>query len=487
MRSFRNGTLVSGRAGLASTLATSLLFAAVATAGPAQAKEGHAGRVETAGSPLTVRTGPGADYDPTGQELADGTAITIVCQTPGSRVTGTYGTSTWWDKLESGGYVSDAYIYTGSDEPIARDCNDNDQAPATDTWTPTTQEGREQAQILEATFQDARTFRDLGTAWASLSSTQQVQQPWVTLYGQGLKRVAEAEAFRSAHIDPAAWDPGLGLTTEGPNPTDPIVQSVYQYYGELFAQRPNELLWAGLAKLAGGPVYGGIQDLAYVPGGPPNTEFVERKLLEMQKAIFMDLAWQHELYLARGIDGMRAVQNAGLLEDAGAHNADLVDGGSTNLISAWEDIASGDANRINRGNRVLVAREQDPILQPHYNDLMEAARAHMRMTSQIAESPVPGDRDIPFREIEPNGYRWTFTSVGPVRVPRGYHDPSQRPNIGWWEDRQIWVFNHMFKAYVEWLNNDPADARWQIDRPVAERAIDYRRAESSWSNWVPGL
>ena len=41
--------------------------------------------------------------------------VTIHCQTTGTTVTGTYGTSNIWDRIGSGRYISDAYVYTGYD------------------------------------------------------------------------------------------------------------------------------------------------------------------------------------------------------------------------------------------------------------------------------------------------------------------------------------------------------------------------------------
>ena len=79
------------------------------------------GTINTAGAPLTVRSGPGTGYSAVGT-VADGTAVTISCQTVGSSVTGTYGTSSIWDKIGEGRYVSDAYTYTGSDSYVAPAC-----------------------------------------------------------------------------------------------------------------------------------------------------------------------------------------------------------------------------------------------------------------------------------------------------------------------------------------------------------------------------
>jgi murein DD-endopeptidase MepM/ murein hydrolase activator NlpD len=70
--------------------------------------------VDTSGTPLTVRSGPGTGYASVGT-VADGTRVTIACQTSGTTVTGTYGTSSIWDRIGSGRYIADAYVYTGYD------------------------------------------------------------------------------------------------------------------------------------------------------------------------------------------------------------------------------------------------------------------------------------------------------------------------------------------------------------------------------------
>ncbi|CAN5330149.1 hypothetical protein BH11PSE11_BH11PSE11_27090 [soil metagenome] len=79
------------------------------------------GTVNTAGANLNVRSGPGTGYSIVGS-LADGARVSITCQTTGTSVTGTYGTSNLWDKIGSGRFVPDAYIYTGSDGRVAPNC-----------------------------------------------------------------------------------------------------------------------------------------------------------------------------------------------------------------------------------------------------------------------------------------------------------------------------------------------------------------------------
>lgn len=81
---------------------------------------GVVGRVNTAGAPLTIRSGPSTSYRAVGS-VADGARVTIRCQKRGQSISGTYGTSTLWDNIGTG-YVSDAYVSTGSDGQVAPTC-----------------------------------------------------------------------------------------------------------------------------------------------------------------------------------------------------------------------------------------------------------------------------------------------------------------------------------------------------------------------------
>jgi hypothetical protein len=81
---------------------------------------GVVGRVNTSGLPLTVRSGPGTGYRDVGS-VSDGATVRISCQVRGTSVSGTYGTSTLWDHIGTG-YVSDAYVSTGSDGQVAPTC-----------------------------------------------------------------------------------------------------------------------------------------------------------------------------------------------------------------------------------------------------------------------------------------------------------------------------------------------------------------------------
>jgi uncharacterized protein YraI len=89
------------------------------TAGTAHAAA--TGTVVTSGAALTVRAAPGTGY--TGfSSVANGATVSISCQVTGTSVTGTYGTTKLWDMITSGGFVSDAYVNTGSAGQVAPTC-----------------------------------------------------------------------------------------------------------------------------------------------------------------------------------------------------------------------------------------------------------------------------------------------------------------------------------------------------------------------------
>lgn len=71
---------------------------------------------------LNVRNGPGTSYSVV-RVLPEGAKVPIYCQTPGTSVSGPYGTSNIWDNISNGQYVSDAYVLTGSDGYVADRCS----------------------------------------------------------------------------------------------------------------------------------------------------------------------------------------------------------------------------------------------------------------------------------------------------------------------------------------------------------------------------
>jgi hypothetical protein len=78
------------------------------------------GRITTGGSSLSIHADASNASAVVGS-VADATQVTISCQKQGESVTGTYGTSTLWDKIGTG-FVPDTYVSTGSDGQVAPTC-----------------------------------------------------------------------------------------------------------------------------------------------------------------------------------------------------------------------------------------------------------------------------------------------------------------------------------------------------------------------------
>lgn len=116
--------LSTRRRRIATAVATAALVAVPLVGAVAASAATATGTVNTIGSPgpaLTVRAEPTSQSAAVGKR-ADGATVTIVCQTYGQQVTGTYATTRIWDRIKSGGYVSDAYLRTGSDGLVAPLC-----------------------------------------------------------------------------------------------------------------------------------------------------------------------------------------------------------------------------------------------------------------------------------------------------------------------------------------------------------------------------
>jgi hypothetical protein len=94
---------------------------AQSASGTTNGGSGVSARVNTSGAALTIRAAASTSSAAVGS-VADGAYVTITCQKVGQSVTGTYGTSTLWDKI-GGGFVADAYVATGSDGRVAPLCN----------------------------------------------------------------------------------------------------------------------------------------------------------------------------------------------------------------------------------------------------------------------------------------------------------------------------------------------------------------------------
>lgn len=90
------------------------------------------GTVQTGGPVLTVRSGPGNSYSAVGS-VANGSSVQILCQAHGSAVAGNWGSTDLWDQIP-GGYVSDGFVYTGSDGMVTPPCGATSRADQAINW-----------------------------------------------------------------------------------------------------------------------------------------------------------------------------------------------------------------------------------------------------------------------------------------------------------------------------------------------------------------
>ncbi len=95
-------------------------FITVAAAGTAEAAIRY--YPVAPGYRVNVRRGPGTQY-PIVRVLPEGAMVPIYCQTPGTTVTGPYGTSNIWDNIDDGEFIADAYVQTGSDGYVRPHCS----------------------------------------------------------------------------------------------------------------------------------------------------------------------------------------------------------------------------------------------------------------------------------------------------------------------------------------------------------------------------
>jgi hypothetical protein len=82
---------------------------------------GPTGVISTAGDPMNVRATASTSAAVKGL-AANYAKVNIECYVEGDTVAGKFGTNNIWDRIGPNNYVSDTYVQTGSDEPVAPHC-----------------------------------------------------------------------------------------------------------------------------------------------------------------------------------------------------------------------------------------------------------------------------------------------------------------------------------------------------------------------------
>jgi hypothetical protein len=330
-------------------------------------------------------------------------------------------------------------------------------------------------------------------------------------YAALLQQYWLVKAANEAGIDLTKWDPATGVDGNMDN-----ILSVYKQYGRWFLDHP-ELQWAGMANMIGPSFAGGfmdlnsmkdfarqladkidslpapvrallppeLRDLASIGGNLTANElqWFETKFLAMQKHIFIDQGSMHEAYLDGGMPAMKEMQAAG-----------LIDG---NTQAAWEDVASGDPDRIQRGNTQLLYREQNQIINKQYDDMYHHdGPVGPAMTYAMT---VAGSASIPGTKT-PGEYS-PLTVGGDVRLPGPVpftHEtvgvqlstPLPNFNVANQDSRWDYISHDTLPAYQQLLHDHPDQARAIVASSVPDRVAQQRLghrwpqlAEDLLTNW----
>jgi hypothetical protein len=229
------------------------------------------------------------------------------------------------------------------------------------------------------------------------------------------------------------------------------IKAVYAFYQKVYLEQPTEYYWAGLAKLAGAPVYAGLSD---AQNASPILTGFQQTIMQMNIDILNDLAWQFEAYRKGGLQALEAIY-------AGEPNAlDL------NAITAWRNIDQGiqqnNQTLILSGNEALLSREQQQILPDDYTQLSSFDTTLM---SIFAQCPVWSSSSVPYPGRD-------FSSI----MGSGY-------NVATTADRWNWITAPTYGIWDTWVNLSSDDKSSQVSTLLTTRAVTYSTLPSILFNY----
>jgi hypothetical protein len=282
-------------------------------------------------------------------------------------------------------------------------------------------------------------------------------------------------AAQRAGLDLAGWHTELGFAAN-----QRYVWGGYEYYRQMQLAHP-QMLWAGMAFGIGPTFAAALQDLAvfnryarhldrfpallepaqqrtlaeaHALAGPATVYRVssdlERKLLQMQQAIFLDQGMQHEAYLGGGMDAIRQLRATGAIDD--------------HAVSAWQAIddgtRTGDRAEVETGNLELLRREQMQTIAKQYDEIRELTAISPLVThllTTIGRPAIPGSR--PAGEVVP-------VRIGKIPLPIPAIDISRA------EDRWRVIQQDTWPAFTRLVDQHPADYGRMLTTSLDQRIAD---------------
>jgi len=233
------------------------------------------------------------------------------------------------------------------------------------------------------------------------------------------------------------------------------ILAVYKHYEKIYMVGQEKHLWAGLAKLAGAPVYAGLSDAQWGRFGGyvmPSVmtlvsgailKDIQTILVQANINIYRDLAWQFAAYRSSGILALRFVND----QDNQQLN-----------YAAWQQIDNGveenNATKISNGNIELLRREQRDILSQTYIDLDSSVSilgfpVVSWVFSILAENPVPGGPD--------------FSTFSELRLLSNFNE------------RWDWITRSSDGMWPLWTAASINTRKGWVEIPLRTRADDYNR------------
>jgi hypothetical protein len=225
-----------------------------------------------------------------------------------------------------------------------------------------------------------------------------MQHTQLPFYYQNIIDTYTAKAYAKARINVLQWQPALGYKAN-----KFTMYKLYYYYQHLHQQNAH-FIWAGLARLTGGQVLWGLKRLMLIAG---NRSVITITLVQMAKAIFEHLAWQHELALEHPtllIEILKAQEQI----DTTVY--------TYSFSKIWTLILSGQITDVQQGNEQLLYNEQLHVIQHYYNNIKQDKKSKIflwlaRFTMRCIH---PHHKwfalEFPFKDVSNFSYRWQWIS-----------------------------------------------------------------------------
>lgn len=214
----------------------------------------------------------------------------------------------------------------------------------------------------------------------------------------------------------------------------------------------DKFLWAGLAKLAGAPVYGGLSDAQNGRDGSPASagapmpfpvfgigaastlKDIQDLLIDANINIYNDLAYQFVAYRTGGLKPLEHLNKIGEIRD--------------DNYNAWKLIDGGEATNVASGNQQLLQREQQVILAQTYTDLLNMWDGWVADAfSWLTRNPIVGGPS--FQTVIPNG------------------------NIAVFADRWGWITHPQQGMWLLWTNKVKYQRQSLANNPLRTNAANF--------------